>query len=360
MIEYKIKELMRPNIVRLIPYSSARSEFSGAAKVFLDANEHWRDFVGNHGRNRYPDPMHRDLKRMMSKVMSLPEDRMVLGNGSDEMIDLLFRIFCEPRKDKVLLMSPTYGAYEVFADINDVGVSHCMLKDDFSLNLANMETICHMVNNGTPETGMHKLLFICSPNNPSGNSFPLEQIESMANRFKGVTIIDEAYVDFSERESAVTLMGRCPRLVVLRTLSKAWGLANARIGITVGPKELIDAMHKVKYPYNLSGIAQEVAIEALERADDVRRYIVFMKAERARLTRSLQQFSFVQKVFPSDANFLLVRVTDPDRLCTALRERHIIIRNRSTVRGCYGCVRITVGSADENDQLLGALEELEV
>ena len=356
---YKAKELMRPNIVDLIPYSSARSEFTGSAQVFLDANEHWRDFVGNTGRNRYPDPQHRALKQVVGSVLKLPEDLLVIGNGSDEMIDILFRIFCTPRKDKALLVSPTYGAYEVFANVNDVGVSHCLLKDDFALDLQKMDTICHMVNNGTPETGMHKLMFICSPNNPSGNSFPLEQIAMMAERFKGITVVDEAYYDFSDQVSAVSLLERCPRLVVLRTLSKAWGLANVRVGIAVANREIVETMHKVKYPYNLSGIAQELAIEALLRADEVYENIALMKEERTRLSERLKGYSFVEKVFPSDANFLLARVLDPDRLCAYLREQGIIIRNRSTVRGCYGCVRITVGSTAENDMLFQALDRME-
>ncbi|MGE0075191.1 MAG: histidinol-phosphate transaminase [Sphaerochaetaceae bacterium] len=359
MSGYTIKELMRPNIVSLVPYSSARNEYTGTAQVFLDANENWRDFVGDVGRNRYPDPQHRDLKRAISTVMGLPEKSLVIGNGSDEMIDVLFRIFCVPHKDKVLLMSPTYGAYEVFADINDIGVSHCPLQTDFSLNLRHLDTVCHLVNNGTPETGMHKMLFICSPNNPSGNSFPLEQIATIARRFKGITIVDEAYIEFSGKESAITLMRDCPRLVVLRTLSKSWGLANARVGIAVAPPEIVEAMHKVKYPYNLSGIAQELAIAALEHAQEVYRNIDGTIQERERVARQLQKFSFVQMVFPSDANFLLVRVLDPDGLCSSLRERGIIIRNRSTVRGCFGCVRITIGNRSENDSLLTAMEELE-
>lgn len=359
MNTYTVKELMRPNIVNLVPYSSARSEFSGSASVFLDANEHWRDFVGNHGRNRYPDPQHRELKRMVSSVLNLPEANLVLGNGSDEMIDLLFRIFCTPHKDKALMVSPTYGAYEVFADINDIGVSHCLLKDDFSLDLVKMDSICHMVNNGTPGTGMHKLLFICSPNNPSGNSFPLEQIAMMAERFKGITVVDEAYFDFSDQASAATLLDSCSRLVVLRTLSKAWGLANARVGIAISNRDIVNTMHKVKYPYNLSGIAQELAIEALGHADDVLEHIRLMKKERSRLVDRLAGYSFVERVFPSDANFLLVRVVDPDQLYFELREKGIIIRNRSTVRGCLGCVRITVGSEAENDRLLRALDEME-
>lgn len=359
MSDFTIRDLMRPNIISLVPYSSARSEFTGDAQVFLDANENWRDFVGGRGLNRYPDPQHITLKEKIAAVMDLPKSSLVIGNGSDEIIDVLIRIFCVPHKDKILLMSPTYGAYEVFANINDVGVSHCQLKDDFSFDLQRMDAICHLVNNGTPESGMHKMLFICSPNNPSGNSFPLDQIATIAQKFKGITVVDEAYIEFSESLSAVTLLESCPRLVVLRTLSKSWGLANVRVGLAVADPEIIFTMHKVKYPYNLSGVAQQLAEEALDQADEVRANIAQIRRERTRIAAKLERFSYVERVFPSDANFLLLRVTDPNMLCEHLRQQGIIIRNRSTVRGCFGCVRITIGSREENDILLSAMEKME-
>ncbi len=359
MNELTIRDLMRPNIASLVPYSSARNEFTGNAQVFLDANENYKDFVGGRGLNRYPDPQHRSLKAKLASVMGLNEQQMVIGNGSDEMIDILFRIFCTPQKDKVLLMSPTYGAYEVFAHINDVGVSHCQLKDDFSLDFQRMDTVCHLINNGTPRSGMHKMLFICSPNNPSGNSFPLEHIAMIAQRFKGITVVDEAYIEFSDGPSAVTLLATHPRLVVLRTLSKSWGLANVRVGIAVANEEIIATMHKVKYPYNLSGVAQQLAEEALSHASEVMENVVAIKKERTRVTQALQSMPYVEQVFPSDANFLLLRVKDPDELCERLRQKGIIIRNRSTVRGCFGCVRITIGSREENDTLLSAMTTME-
>ncbi len=360
MADFTITQLMRPNIVSLVPYSSARNEFTGDAEVFLDANENWRDFVGGQGRNRYPDPSQKALKKKISTVMGLPEANLVIGNGSDEMIDILFRIFCVPHKDKVLIIEPTYGAYTVFADINAVGVSNCHLQENFKLDLQQMETLCHLMNNGSPQTGMHKMLFLCSPNNPSGNSFPLEEIAEIAERFSGITVVDEAYIEFSDKPSAVTLMDRCPRLVVLRTFSKSWGLANARVGIAIAPPEIVKAMHKVKYPYNVSGIAQDMALEALKHADEMAQSVAEIKIERARLAQELPSFPFVERVFPSDANFLLVRVTDPDGLCEFLRDRGIIIRNRSSVRGCYGCVRITIGSRQENDTLLNTMQQMEV
>lgn len=359
MSEYTIRRLMRPNIVSLTPYSSARNEFTGDARVFLDANENWRDFTGGRGLNRYPDPQHTLLKQKFESVLKLPGDKIVIGNGSDEIIDILFRVFCVPHKDKVLLMSPTYGAYEVFASIHGSGVSHCQLKDDFSLDLQRMDAICKLVNNGTPEAGMHKMLFICSPNNPSGNSFPIDQIEMVAQRFKGITVVDEAYIDFSDKPSAVTLLDRCPRLVVLRTLSKAWALANVRVGVAVAHPDIIDAMHKVKYPYNVSGVAQECAIDALDRVEQVRETVAAIRKEREAVAQKLEALPYVDEVFPSDANFLLLRVTDPDVLCERLRNQGIIIRNRSSIRGCFGCVRITIGSSEENAVLIEAMQKME-
>ena len=353
---YTIQDLLRQNIASLVPYSSARNEFTGKADVYLDANENWRDYVGSHGRNRYPDPLQRALKAKIEEVLHLSADRLVVGNGSDEIIDLLFRIFCVPGRDKVLVMSPTYGAYQVFADINDVTVSDCPLKDDFTVDSQRFETICHVINSGNPASGMHKLLFLCSPNNPSGNAIPLERIEQIANSFSGITVVDEAYHEFSGIASAVTLMERCPRLVVMRTFSKSWGLANARVGLAVAPPDAVLAMNKTKYPYNLSGVAQELAVEALEHADEVYEGTRVIIAQREILATRLKAYGFVREVFPSDANFLLIRVDDPSGLYLFLRERGIIIRNRSALRKCHGCVRITVGSEKENLSLLEALD----
>jgi len=358
-MNYTVKELMRPNIASLVPYSSARSEFTGNADVYLDANENWQDFVGHIGRNRYPDPLQRELKRKIEEVMHLSADRLVVGNGSDEIIDLLFRIFCVPGRDKVMVMSPTYGAYKVFADINDVGVSDCPLKDDFTIDMNRLEAICHLINSGNPQKGMHKMLFICSPNNPSGNSIPLKPIEKIATCFKGITVVDEAYIEFSGKESAVTLMESCPRLVVMRTFSKSWGLANARVGMAVASKDIVDAMNKVKYPYNMSGVAQELAIEVLSHAHDIMVGVQKIVEQREIIAERLKAYTFVLEVYPSDANFLLVRVNDPNELYNYLRDRGIVIRNRSSVRGCDGCVRITIGSAIENQKLLDALDAWE-
>lgn len=359
MKKFTIKELMRKNIVELTPYSSARNEFTGDAKIFLDANESAHDFLGDQGRNRYPDPNHAKLKEKIEAVMGLPKEKLVVGNGSDEMIDLLFRIFCVPQRDKVLIVEPTYGAYSVFAAINDVEVSTCHLREDYSLDLRCLETIFKLMKNSTPEEGMHKMLFLCSPNNPTGNSFPLEEVKSVANKFPGITVVDEAYIEFSTNPSAVTLLDECPRLVVLRTLSKGWALANARVGMVVAPPEIVEAMHHVKYPYNLSGVAQDIALKALTHKKAMEENIAMVQKERSWMERELLSLKFVEKVFPSDANFLLVRVKDPDATYNYLRERGIIIRNRSTLRGCYGSLRITIGDRQENEALLAALREME-
>ncbi len=359
MNPFTIKQLMRDNIRTLIPYSSARNEFSGNGSIFIDANENFKDFVGNEGLNRYPDPKHIALKKQIERVMGIPSNKMVIGNGSDELIDLLFRIFCVPSKDKVLMLSPTYGAYKVFADINDVGVSYCPLTEDFSIDMDRLENQCHLINTGTIEHGIHKLFFICSPNNPTGNSFPLSQIAEIASRFRGITVIDEAYIDFSEQESALQLLEDNERIVILRTLSKAYGLANVRVGIAIGSPQIIEAMHNVKYPYNLSGIQQEFAIKALKAQDEVKQNISIILSERERVAQRLEQFPFIQKVFKSDANFLLVRVDDAPLIYNLLLKKGIIVRNRSTLRGCYGCLRITIGSVEENTTLLDTLVELE-
>lgn len=358
--KFSIRELMRPNILNLVPYSSARSEYVATDALLLDANEHYQDFVGNVGRNRYPDPQHTLLKEKIEEVLKLPKERLAIGSGSDELIDLLFRIFCTPKKDKTLLLSPTYGAYEVFAEINDVGVSHCQLNADFTIDLKKLETVCDLINSGNPEVGMHKLLFVCSPNNPSGNAFPLEQIEMMVARFSGIVVVDEAYIDFTDQQSAATLLDKYDNLVVLRTFSKAWALADARVGIAVSSKEIIKMLHNVKYPYNLSNNSQQLAIETLNNYSEVKKHIQFIISERQRVSAKLKKFSFVDKVYPSDANFLLVRVlNDPTTLVQTLRDEKIIIRNRSTTRGCYQSVRISIGSEDENNRLLEALERID-
>lgn len=349
-----IQQLIRPSIRALTPYSSARNEFSGQASIFIDANENYTDFVGGEGRNRYPDPKHTLLKRSIEDALGFASERIVLGNGSDEIIDLLFRIFCEPKEDKVVLLPPTYGAYQVFADINDVGITSIPLTPTYDLDMITIRERMEELNDGK-----NKLLFICSPNNPSGNSFPLIQIEEIASLFQGITVVDEAYIDFSGQESAASLIEGNDRIVVLRTLSKAWGLANVRIGFAIADPDIIRIMHHVKYPYNLSGIQQETAVKALAEKDRVKDTVGQIISERNRIASFLPSLSYVEQVYASDANFILVKVLDADLLYTSLLNKGIIIRNRSRVIGCSGCVRITVGSREENETLLAAMKELE-
>lgn len=352
----EIAGLLRPNIASLVPYSCARNDFKGVAEVYLDANENWRDFVGDKGRNRYPDPLSTKVREGVEQALGLPASDMVIGNGSDEIIDLLMRIFCVPGKDSILLLPPTYGAYRVFADINDVAVLTCPLTPGFQFDFPAFETaLADEKANRIPEGGRCKLLFICSPNNPTGNAFPLEQIERICAMFDGIVVVDEAYFDFSPYPSAATLLERYPRLVVMRTLSKSWALANARVGIAVACEAIIRTMINTKYPYNLGGPSQELAVEALAQAKAVEAASRKIIEAREALAAALAALPAVRKVFPSDANFLLVQVDDPDGLCLWLRDQGIIIRNRSKELHCRGCVRVTVGSDAENTRLVEAL-----
>ncbi|HKL59549.1 MAG TPA: aminotransferase class I/II-fold pyridoxal phosphate-dependent enzyme, partial [Sphaerochaeta sp.] len=334
-----MRELLRKNIANLVPYSCARNDFVGEAEVYLDANENWRDFVGEEGRNRYPDPLCIKVRKALDEVMGLPFANTVIGNGSDEIIDNLFRCFCNPGLDKAIIMSPTYGAYRVFADINDVLVQQVSLTPDFAIDFEALEAFLEQENKrgsgeridgqgleGKSNGGRSKLLFICSPNNPTGNAYPLSQIERVCTLFDGITVVDEAYGDFSSLESATTLLPRFPRLVVLRTLSKCWSLANARIGIAIASEEICKVLTSMKYPYNVGGPSQDLALRGLAEADKVREALAATLLEKKRMEASLPLLSCVVKVFPSDANFLLVRVGNADELYHYLAQQGIIVR----------------------------------
>ncbi|NLK13686.1 MAG: histidinol-phosphate transaminase [Spirochaetales bacterium] len=350
-----MKELLRKNIATLKPYSSARTEFTGTASVYLDANEHYRDFVGMADANRYPDPRAAVLRRKLEEVLGLPFEHTVLGSGSDELIDNLIRAVCTPGKDSILILPPTYGAYKVFADINDVKVHEVPLLPSFEIDFPALDQFLSKERNERSE-GRLKLLFLCSPNNPTGNSYSLETIEKILKIFDGLVVLDEAYYDFSEGESGVSLLSKYDHLVVLRTLSKAWGLASARVGIAVGSREMVEVINKIKYPYNLGTPSQALALKALENADSVKRSLDEIKKERSRLSKALSTFGCVENVYPSDANFLLLKVDDATRLYTFLTENGTIIRNRTKEKGLENCVRITVGSRNENDILLEGFE----
>ncbi len=353
-----MRELLRKNIAGLVPYSCARNDFKGTASVFLDANENWQDFVKQPGRNRYPDPLSTRLRAEIEKRMGLKATHTVIGNGSDEVIDNLVRMFCVPGKDHVLLLPPTYGAYRVFCDINDVKVDVVPLTADFQLDMqAILAYLRSEKQNRKEGAGRLKLLFICSPNNPTANAFPLDQVEEIARNFDGITIVDEAYHDFSSVESAVSLQPRYPNLVVLRTLSKCWALAGARIGILVASEEICAVMASMKYPYNVSSPAQDAALEDLANWEKVMAGKEDILKQRPLFAASLAKLSCVEKVYPSDANFLLVKVRDANKIYAYLMDKGIIVRNRSKELHCENCLRITVGNATENQAVIDALKE---
>lgn len=337
----RITPLVRPNIAALAPYSTARDEYDGPLGIFLDANES----PYNNGYNRYPDPHQAALKARICALKGLRPENLFLGNGSDEAIDLVFRIFCTPGRDNAVVIAPSYGMYTVAAAINDVAVRTVPLSASFDLDTEALLGACDA------DT---RLIFLCSPNNPSGNAFPKQQLLGICTRFPGVVVVDEAYVDFSEKGSlAAEAMAR-DNLIVLQTLSKARAMAGLRIGMAISSTEVIRLMSQVKYPYNLSRAAMEKAIALLEAPVDGQ--VTILIRERERLAAALPRFPFVSTVFPSDANFLLVRVADADALYAWLLAQGIIVRNRSRVAGCAGCLRLTVGLPEENDRLLQALE----
>ncbi len=354
-----MRELLRKNIANLVPYSCARNDFVGEAEVYLDANENWRDFVGSQGRNRYPDPLCIQVRKALDEVLGLPFANTVVGNGSDEIIDNLFRCFCNPGKDKVIIMSPTYGAYRVFADINDVLVEQVPLTPEFSIDFDALEAFLKQQKNLGEDKGRSKLLFICSPNNPTGNAFSLEEIERVCTLFDGITVVDEAYFDFSSVGSAVSLLSKFPRLVVLRTLSKCWSLANARVGIAIASEAICKVLTSMKYPYNVGGPSQELALRGLAEGDKVLQVLAVTLEEKKRMEQELPALPCIVRIFPSDANFLLVRVSNVDELYHYLAQKGIIVRNRSRELHCENCLRITIGSKSENDKLLAALAAYE-
>ena len=341
----EIANLVRPNIRKLVPYSSARSEFKGKAEVFLDANENPFET----GLNRYPDPLQWKLKAAISQLKGVPAEQIFLGNGSDEAIDLVVRIFCEPRQDHILILPPTYGMYQVSADIADVGIRSVSLTSDFQ---PDVEAILAAADEHS------KILFICSPNNPTGNDVELERIRSLCAQFRGIVVVDEAYIDFSNQASCTSLLSEFPNLIILQTFSKAWGMAGIRLGMAFASLEIIQLFNKVKPPYNINQLTQQIALEALETSqDDYRQLLSTLLNERERLLKGLGELKFVEKIFPSDANFILVKMDDPNGTYQYLVEEGIIVRNRNSVHLCAGSLRITVGRPEENDALLTALNK---
>jgi histidinol-phosphate aminotransferase len=347
-MNFNLNNLIRENIKQLVPYSSARDEFSGEAKVFLDANENSLGSPLPKWYNRYPDPHQHKLKAAISKVKGIAPEYIFLGNGSDECIDLLFRCFCNPGKDNTIICPPTYGMYEVSAHINDVEVRKAPLLDDFQLDIIHLE---NLIDENT------KLIWICSPNNPTGNSFKREDIEMVLNNFNGLVVIDEAYINFSKQKSFIQELTEYPNLVVMQTFSKAWGLAALRLGIIFASREIIEILKKVKPPYNINQATQELVLQALEEVNQVNDMIRETVAMREALTDVFQRMPIVEKAYPSDANFILVKIKKAGEIYEFLLTKGIVVRDRSKVKLCDNCLRITIGTEEENTLLVDAMIE---
>ncbi|HEX9513343.1 MAG TPA: histidinol-phosphate transaminase [Puia sp.] len=346
-MSFDLNALLRSNIRSLVPYSSARDEFKGEAQIFLDANENSLGSPLTRWYNRYPDPHQWKVKEALSKIKGIPPQHIFLGNGSDECIDLLYRAFCIPGKDNVIINPPTYGMYEVSAHINDVEVRRAVLLDDFQLDLVHLETL---VDENT------KIIWLCSPNNPTANSMNRQDVEIILNNFPGLVVVDEAYINFSRHRSFIQELADYPNLVVLQTMSKAWGLAGLRLGMAFASEAIIGVYNKVKPPYNIGQASQELALKALEETEQVNDMIRSLVTMREQLASALAELPLVHKVYPSDANFLLVKVTDARAIYQYLLQDGIVVRDRSKVELCEGCLRITVGTERENKELVKVLE----
>ncbi len=340
-----LKELVRPNIWQLSPYSSARDEYSGhEAHVFLDANEN----PYNGPLNRYPDPLQRELKKLIAKIKEVAESQIFLGNGSDEAIDLVYRCFCRPGIDNVVAIEPTYGMYRVCADINEVEYRPVLLDEHFQVSAEKMLEACNRYT---------KVIWICSPNNPSGNLIDPDEVERIIETFEGIVVVDEAYSDFAPGKPFRTKLRHYPNLIVLNTMSKAWGCAAIRLGMAFASEEIIGLFNKVKYPYNVNALTQERALEMLQSPYDVDKWVKLLLQERSRLMAAFNDLPICKHVYPTDANFFLARMTDAPAIYNYLMENGIIVRNRSRVTLCDNCLRVTIGTKSENSALLSALRQ---
>ena len=342
-----IQKLTRPSILALKPYSSARDEFKDfdMDMIFLDANEN----PFENGLNRYPDPQQNKVKILLSERKKIPTKNILLGNGSDEVLDLIFRAFCEPNQDNVILLPPTYGMYEVLANINSVETIKINLDNDFQ---PKVNEILKSSNANS------KILFLCSPNNPSGNSFNTNDVEKLLNKFNGLVVIDEAYIDFSEQESWLNRLEEFPNLIITQTLSKAYGMAGIRLGICYASEKIISILNKIKPPYNINELTQQKAIERLLKITEVSQEIKSIKDERNTLISELQNINFISKIYPTDANFVLVKVDNATKRYDQLIQKGIVVRNRTNQPLCENCLRLTVGIASENKTLINALKEI--
>lgn len=343
----QLHDLVRPNIWRLAPYSSARSEYSGhEAHVFLDANENPYNTL----LNRYPDPLQTEVKQRLSKYKQVPPECIFLGNGSDEAIDLVYRIFCRPQVDNVVAIEPTYGMYKVCADINDVAYKPVLLDEHYQLNADRLLAACDKHT---------KVVWLCSPNNPSGNNLQVAEVEKVLSQFDGIIVIDEAYSDFSTVPTFRRRLAEFPNLIVLNTMSKAWGCAAIRLGMAFADKEIIGLFNKVKYPYNVNQLTQQQALEELDNIEAVEKWVSLILLERKRMLQAFKELPVCKEVFPTDANFFLARMTDAQGIYDYLVGKGIIVRNRTHIKLCNDCLRVTIGTKTENAELLSALREMQ-
>lgn len=343
---FDLTSLLRKNIANLEPYSSARDEFKGEASVYLDANES----PHNAPFNRYPDPLQLKLKEKISEIKGIGVENIFLGNGSDEAIDLVYRAFCEPRNDNVVAIEPTYGMYKVCANINDVEYRKVLLDDNFQFKADELIA-------ATDENT--KVIWLCSPNNPTGNLLNEQEINQLLAHFQGIVVVDEAYIDFASKESYTKTLANHPNLIVLQTFSKAWGSAAIRLGMAFASKEIITVFNKIKYPYNVNFLTQEKAFEALTNKQNVENWVKDTLKERSALIEKLSELKMVRHIYPTDANFVLVKVDDANGTYKKLVEKGIIVRNRNSVSLCAGCLRITIGTEKENDTLIHEMKNLE-
>lgn len=344
MKKINMEDLVRPSLSNLKPYSSARDEFKGVEGVFLDANEN--PFSSE--VNRYPDPQHRDLKKILAPMKGVKQEQILIGNGSDEVLDLIFRAFCEPGEDKVVTIKPSYGMYKVLANINNVGLEEVPLTETFDVDA---KTILKVAEGA-------KMIILCSPNNPTGNNLNRDEIKVILERFNGLVVVDEAYIDFSTTPSLVSWLSDFENLFICQTLSKAFGLAGIRVGIGLGNEQVIALLHKIKPPYNVNSLSQKVALKRLKNVSDVREELIQIKMERSRIEEYLLQNELVKVVYPSESNFFLFKVDDANAFYTYFIERNVILRNRTNVFGCKNCLRITIGTQEENNRFIEVFDYL--
>lgn len=340
---FDVQQLLRPHLRKFKAYASARTEYTGADAIFLDANENPLGSASGGQLNRYPDPIQKRLKEEISRIKAISTEQIFVGNGSDEVIDLLYRAFCEPGVDNVIICPPTYGMYETSANLNNITLKEVLLTNDFQLHI---EPILAAIDEHT------KMIFICNPNNPTGNLLYEEDITRIVESFAGLVVIDEAYIDFAPAASWISKLSQHPNVLVMQTLSKAWGMAGIRVGMAFASAEIIKILTAIKPPYNVSVLAQEAALKALKNQAGQQQMIETIMQENVRLVAAFEQMSYIKKVYPTHANFILLEVEDPNGLYKYLTEHQVVVRNRNTTPLCGGCVRISVGTTSENDELL--------